>query len=345
MMRKLVVLIVVALMVAACGRSGGPGDEAAGPELIVYSSRIEQLIKPIFDDFTQETGIRIRYVTDDAGPLLARLQAEGDNTPADMLITVDAGNLWQAANVGVLQPIQSEILNTNIPASLRDEQGRWYGVSIRARTIVYASDRVKPEELSSYEALAGPQWSGRLCLRTAKKVYNQSLVASMIVALGEAKAEQVVEAWVDNLAVAPFASDNKVVEAIDAGQCDVGLVNTYYLAQMLADNPELPVGLFWANQQGEGPAGRGVHVNISGAGITKASKHKADALRLLEWLSGPKAQFDFASLNQEYPVNDATEPSDLIKQWGGFRADSVPISEAGRLQSDAIKLMDRAGYR
>jgi iron(III) transport system substrate-binding protein len=345
MMRKLVVLVVVALMLAACGRSEGPGDETAGPELIVYSSRIEQLIKPIFDDFTQETGIRIRYVTDDAGPLLARLQAEGDNTPADMLITVDAGNLWHAANVGVLQPIQSEILNANIPASLRDEQGRWYGVSIRARTIVYASDRVKPEELSSYEALAGPQWSGRLCLRTAKKVYNQSLVASMIVALGEANAEQVVKAWVDNLAVAPFASDNKVVEAIDAGQCDVGLVNTYYLARMLADNPELPVGLFWANQQGEGSAGRGVHVNISGAGITKASKNKADALRLLEWLSGPKAQFDFASLNQEYPVNDATEPSDLIKQWGSFRADSVPISEAGRLQSDAIKLMDRAGYR
>ncbi|MFT5888231.1 MAG: iron(III) transport system substrate-binding protein [Zhongshania sp.] len=345
MMRKLVALIVVALMVVACGRSEGPGDEAAGPELIVYSSRIEQLIKPIFDDFTQETGIRIRYVTDDAGPLLARLQAEGDNSPADMLITVDAGNLWQAANVGVLQPIQSETLNTNIPASLRDEQGRWYGLSIRARTIVYAGDRVKPEELSSYEALAGPQWSGRLCLRTAKKVYNQSLVASMIVALGEAKAEQVVKAWVDNLAVAPFASDNKVVEAIDAGQCDVGLVNTYYLARMLADNAALPVGLFWANQQGEGPAGRGVHVNISGAGITKASKHKADALRLLEWLSGPKAQFDFASLNQEYPVNDATEPSDLIKQWGSFRADSVPISEAGRLQSDAIKLMDRAGYR
>jgi iron(III) transport system substrate-binding protein len=336
-------LVVVGL--TACGRSTSPADSAAGPELVVYSSRIEQLIKPIFDDFTKETGISIRYVTDDAGPLLARMRAEGDNSPADMLITVDAGNLWQAAEIGVLAPVESAILAANVPPALRDEQGRWFGVSIRARTIVYASDRVKPEELSSYEDLAGEQWSGRLCLRTAKKVYNQSLVASLIVALGEEKAEEVVAAWVDNLAVAPFSSDNKVIEAIDAGQCDVGLVNTYYLARMLAENPKLPVGLFWANQEGEGVAGRGVHVNISGAGITKASKHKAEALRLLEWMSGPTAQYDFASLNQEYPVNDATAPSELIQHWGSFRADTMPMSEAGRLQSAAIKLMDRVGYR
>ncbi|WP_373095372.1 extracellular solute-binding protein [Zhongshania sp.] len=341
--RLLAILLVVG--VAACGRSAPPADSASGPELVVYSSRIEQLIKPIFDDFTEETGIRIRYVTDDAGPLLARLRAEGENSPADMLITVDAGNLWQAAEIGVLEPVQSAVLSANVPPALRDEQGRWFGVSIRARTIVYATDRVKPEELGGYEDLANPEWSGRLCLRTAKKVYNQSLVASLIVALGQAKAEQVVAGWVENLAVAPFASDNKVIEAIDAGQCDVGLVNTYYLARMLADNPKLPVGLFWANQQGDGPAGRGVHVNISGAGITKASKHKAEALRLLEWLSASAAQYDFASLNLEYPVNDATAPSALIQQWGSFRPDYMPMSEAGRLQSDAIKLMDRAGYR
>jgi iron(III) transport system substrate-binding protein len=341
--RLVAILVVVGL--AACGRSTPPADSASGPELVVYSSRIEQLIKPIFDDFTKETGIRIRYVTDDAGPLLARMRAEGENSPADMLITVDAGNLWQAAELGVLEPIESAILARNVPPALRDEQGRWFGVSIRARTIVYATDRVKPDELSTYEDLANPEWSGRLCLRTAKKVYNQSLVASLIVALGQEKAEQVVTGWVDNLAVAPFASDNKVIEAIEAGQCDVGLVNTYYLARMLADNPDLPVGLFWANQQGAAPAGRGVHVNISGAGITKASKHKVEALRLLEWMSGPTAQYDFASLNQEYPVNDATAPSELIQQWGSFSADTMPMSEAGRLQGEAIKMMDRAGYR
>jgi iron(III) transport system substrate-binding protein len=262
-----------------------------------------------------------------------------------MLITVDAGNLWHAAEMGVLQPVQSEVLTNNIPPALRDEQGRWYGVSIRARTIIYSTERVKPEELAGYEDLADPKWNGRLCLRTSKKVYNQSLVASMIVALGADKAEETVGAWVNNLAVAPFANDNKVVEAIDAGQCDVGLVNTYYLARMLADNPDLPVGLFWANQAGEGVAARGTHVNVSGAGITKASKHKEDALRLLEWLSGPSAQYDFAHLNQEYPVNDKTAPSELIEQWGSFRADTMPLSEAGRLQGDAIRIMDRQGYR
>jgi iron(III) transport system substrate-binding protein len=343
MMRNIALIVVATLVLAACGNSEPPA--AKGPELVIYSSRIEQLIKPIFDDFTKETGINIRYVTDEAGPLLARLKAEGENSPADMLITVDAGNLWHAAEMGVLQPVQSEVLTNNIPPALRDEQGRWYGVSIRARTIIYSTERVKPEELAGYEDLADPKWNGRLCLRTSKKVYNQSLVASMIVALGAEKAEETVGAWVNNLAVAPFANDNKVVEAIDAGQCDVGLVNTYYLARMLADNPELPVGLFWANQAGEGVAARGTHVNVSGAGITKASKHKEDALRLLEWLSGPSAQYDFAHLNQEYPVNDKTAPSELIEQWGSFKADTMPLSEAGRLQGDAIRIMDRQGYR
>lgn len=343
MMRKIALIIAATIVLGACGKS--EPSQPDGPELVIYSSRIEQLIKPIFDDFTKETGIAIRYVTDEAGPLLARLKAEGENSPADMLITVDAGNLWHAADMGILAPVKSEVLNANIPPALRDEQGRWYGVSIRARTIVYATDRVKPEELAGYEDLADPQWNGRLCLRTSKKVYNQSLVASLIVALGAEKAEEVVSGWVNNLAVSPFANDVKVVEAIDAGQCDVGLVNTYYLARMLDEHPDLPVGLFWANQTGEGAARRGVHVNISGAGITKASKHKENARRLLEWLSGPTAQYDFAHLNQEYPVNDKTAPSELIEQWGRFRADTMPLSEVGRLQGDAIRLMDRVGYR
>mgnify|MGYP003666957163 CR=1 FL=1 len=287
-MHKIALLFLATLVLAACGNSEPPA--AKGPELVVYSSRIEQLIKPIFDDFTKETGISIRYVTDEAGPLLARLKAEGENSPADMLITVDAGNLWHAADMGILHAVQSETLSVNIPPALRDEQGRWFGVSIRARTIVYATDRVKPEELAGYEDLADEKWSGRLCLRTSKKVYNQSLVASMISAFGEEKAEQIVGAWVNNLAVPPFSNDVKVVEAIEAG-------------------------------------------------------HKENALRLLEWLSGPSAQYDFAHLNQEYPVNDKTAPSELINQWGSFRADTMPLSEAGRLQGDAIKLMDRAGYR
>lgn len=337
-------LFGLVLGLGACGAREDAGA-ANKAELVVYSSRIEQLIKPIFDDFTAATGIQVRYVTDAAGPLLARLKAEGGNSPADVLVTVDAGNLWQAAQLDVLEPIQSAVLEKNIPSALRDAEGRWFGFSIRARTIVYSTDRVDPAELSTYAALADEKWSGRLCLRTAKKVYNQSLVATMMVARGEAETEKVVRGWVNNLSVAPFANDVKVVEAIAAGQCDVGLVNTYYLARMLQDDPELPVGLFWANQQGEGADGRGVHLNISGAGITRASRHKAEAQQLLEWLSGAEAQFDFASLNQEYPVNDLAKPSPLIQQWGTFKGDDIPIAEAGRLQGDAIRLMDRAGYR
>ncbi len=340
---KFRLLLVLSLLsaLAACGRSEAP----AGPQLVVYSSRIEQLIKPIFDQFTADTGVQIRYVTDSAGPLLARLRAEGGNSPADVLVTVDVGNLWQAAELGLLAEQSSAQLQQNVPASLRDPQSRWVGLSIRARTIVYSSDRVDPAALSSYEQLADDSWSGRLCLRTAKKVYNQSLVATMISANGAERAEQVVRGWVDNLAVPPFSSDNKVIEAIAAGQCDVGVVNSYYLARMKAEDPSLPVALFWANQSGPAPLNRGVHVNISGAGVTAASKQPELALQLLEWLSAPAAQQAFAELNQEFPVNPQTPPSALLQHWGNFAADQVPVVEAGRRQAEAIRMMDRAGYR
>lgn len=333
----------LALLLAACG--GESDRQATDDGLVVYTARKEHLIKPLFDRFTADTGIPIRYVTDAAGPLLARLEAEGERSRADILMTVDAGNLWQAAASGVLQPLDSSVLRKNVPASLRDADHRWFGLTIRARTIVYSTERVAADELSSYEALAEPAWSGRLCLRTAKKVYNQSLVATLIVAHGEERTEQIVRGWVDNLAVPPFSNDNSVVEAIAAGQCDVGIVNTYYFARMQADDPELPVAIFWPNQAGEGAEGRGVHVNISGAGITRASQRVDKAARLLEWLSGPEAQRQLALLNLEYPVNPAVGLPAPLQQWGEFRADDVPVAEAGRLQPAAIRLMDRAGYR
>ena len=203
-----------------------PVAGSASDEIVVYTARKEHLVKPLFDAYTEKTGVNIKYITDKAAPLLARLQAEGKNSPADMLITVDAGNLWQAAEKGVLAPVKSEILEQNIPTHLRDPEGRWFGLSVRARTIVYATDRVKKNELSSYENLADPVWKGRLCLRTSKKVYNQSLVAMMIAEKGEKETESVVKGWVNNLAAAPFSNDTKVMEAIAAGQCDVGIVNS-----------------------------------------------------------------------------------------------------------------------
>jgi iron(III) transport system substrate-binding protein len=313
---------------------------AVADEIVVYSARKEHLIKPLFDRYTKATGVEIKYITDKAGPLMQRLKAEGKRTPADMLITVDAGNLWHAAEAGVLAPVQSKVLDANVPANLRDPEGRWYGLSERARTIVYSTERVRPTELSTYEELADPKWKGRLCLRTSKKVYNQSLVATMIATHGEARTEEIVNGWVANLAAAPFSNDTKTMEAVAAGQCDVAIVNTYYFGRLQKQDPNVPLALFWPNQDGNG-----VHINVSGAGITKHAKNPQGALKLLEWLSSPEAQADFAGLNAEYPVNPSVEPAPLVKAWGEFKADDLNVNEAGRLQADAIRLMDRAGYR
>lgn len=312
----------------------------AADELVVYSARIEQLIKPMFDAYTKETGVGIRFITDKEGALLERLKAEGANTPADLLITVDAGNLWQATNEGLLQPVQSETLAKNVPAHLKDPQNRWFGLSVRARTIFYNTQKVKPAELSSYEALAEPKWKGRLCLRTSKKVYNQSLVAMMIAEHGEAKTEQTVKGWVANLATDPFPDDTKMLEAVAAGQCDVGMANTYYFGRLMEKKPNLPLGIFWANQQGSG-----VHVNVSGAGITKHAKHDKEAVKLLEWLSSEKAQNLFADANMEFPVNAKVKADPVVAAWGGFKQNPINVAKAGELQAAAVKLMDRAGYK
>lgn len=329
-------------LLLGCEPSEPAFDQA---EIIVYSARKEHLIKPVFDLFTEQTGIPIRYITDEAGPLLARLQAEGQNTPADILMTVDAGNLWQAAQAGLLQATPSSILSDNIPNYLRDPDNLWFALTVRARTIVYHTDRVHPEALSSYEDLADMQWRGHLCLRTAKKVYNQSLVATMIASLGMATTEQIVTGWVNNLALAPLANDTLVMEAIIANQCDVGIINSYYFGRLKHSQPDVPLALFWPNQQGSGSQARGVHVNISGAGMTRYAKHPKQAKQLLEWLSGVTAQQQLMTLNLEYPVNPTVPPSDELQSFGSFRADAIHVSEAGRLQVEAIKLMDRVRYR
>ena len=314
--------------------------QAFADELVVYSARKEHLIKPLFDAYSQQTGTKISYVTDKAGPLLQRLKAEGKNTRADLLLTVDAGNLWHAANEGVLQSIDSATLSANVPANLRDPENQWFGLSLRARTIVYSTERVKPEELSSYEALGAPDWKNRLLLRTSKKVYNQSLVAMLIAEHGAKKTEQIVRSWVDNLAAPPFSNDTKTMQAILAGQGDVGIVNTYYFGRLLKKDPELKLALYWPNQNSTG-----VHVNISGGGVTRYAKHPVEAQKFLEWLSSEEAQNLFADANMEYPVNPKVEPHEYVKNWGSFKASALNLAEAGELQADAIKLMDRAGYR
>ena len=313
---------------------------ASAQELVVYSARKEHLIKPLFDRYAAETGVSVRYITDKAGPLLQRLRAEGKRTPADMLITVDAGNLWHAAESGVLAELDSPVLEANVPANLRDPKGRWFGLSERARTIVYSTERVAAEELSSYEDLADPRWKGRLCLRTSKKVYNQSLVATLIARHGEEKAEQIVRGWVANLAAAPFSNDTKAMEAVAAGQCDVTIVNTYYFGRLQKKQADIKLALFWANQDSSG-----AHINVSGAGVTRYARHPEAAQNLLEWLSSEAAQAEFAGRNMEFPVNPGVEPDATVSAWGAFKADELNVNQAGRLQAAAIRLMDRAGYR
>jgi iron(III) transport system substrate-binding protein len=298
----------------------------AAETLTVYTSRNEQLIQPVFDAFTKATGITVRFTTDKDGALIERLKAEGENTPADVLITVDAGNLWLAKTSGVLQPLTSDVVLQKIPAHLRDADNHWFGVSLRARTVMRHVEGVRADEITRYEDLADPKWKGRLCLRTSKNVYNQSLVATMIADLGEAKTEAIVKGWVANLATLPFPNDTAVLKAIAQGICDVGITNTYYLGRLVAKD-------------------RGVHVNVSGVGVTKHAKHPELAKRFIEWLVTPEAQKIFAELNHEYPVVEGTPVSPVVARWGTFQASKTPLSKAGELQRAAVQLMDRAGWR
>ena len=256
-----------------------------------------------------------------------------------MLITVDAGNLWNAAQAGLLSKTDSPEIQASIPAHLRDPQHRWTALTVRARTIMYNTKKVKPEELSTYEALADPKWKGRICLPELGHIYNQSLLATMIKRHGEPKVESVVRGWVANQPTL-INGDTKILESIAAGQCDVGIANTYYLARIVAKDPAFPVAPFWANQQTTG-----THVNISGAGITTHAKNRANAVKLLEFLTSPEAQQMFADSNFEYPANPQAAVNPVLVKWGKFKQDDINVAAAGELQAAATKLADRAGYK
>jgi len=310
--------------------------------IVVFSERKQHLIEPLFKAFTEQTGIDVEYLTDSAQPLLARISSQGKNTEADLFMAVDAGNLWFAAKENLLKPIESEILEKNVPNEFQDPKNRWFGLSKRARTIVYSTERVDPKNLSTYEDLASDQWKGRLCLRTSQKVYNQSLVAMLLAQHKQADVEKTLAGWVKNLATPVFSSDGLLIEAIAAGQCDVGIVNTYYLGEIQAKDPEVPVKIFWPNQ---GKDDTGVHVNITGAGVTKHAQHPEAAQQLLEWLVSDKAQAQFAKLNYEYPIVDGIELDPMVSAWGKFKTDETSIDQAGKNQATAIMLMDEAGYK
>jgi iron(III) transport system substrate-binding protein len=336
-MRLVTALAALALTALLAGVAPhGVGGQSA--EVVVYSAR-HYGQEPAFDAFVKKTGIQIRTFHGGTGELFERLKAEGDRTPADVLLTVDAGNLWNAARAGLLARVDSPELTASIPAHLRDPEHRWVGLTVRARTIMYNTRKVTPAELSTYEALGDPRWKGRLCLRTSGYIYNQSLLATMIKRHGEPRTEEIVRGWVANQPTL-INSDTKILEAIAAGQCDVGITNHYYLARLVAKDAAFPVAPFWANQKTTG-----THVNVSGAGVTAHAKNRGNAVKLLEFLASPEAQQMFADTSYEYPANPQAAVNALVARWGTFRQDDINVASAGELQAAATRLADRVGYK
>lgn len=315
-------------------------------EVNLYSARQEVLIKPLLDQFSSKTGIKVNLVAGKADALIQRLTSEGINSPADILLTVDAGNLNKAKEMGLFQPVRSQTLEKEVPAAYRDPAGEWFGLSMRARPIMYAKGRVNPADLASYADLADPRWKGKVCVRSSGNVYNQSMVAAMIARNGAAATETWAKGLVANFARPPQGGDRDQIKAVAAGQCDVALANTYYLGGMLnasqAEEKEAAakVGIIWPNQKENG-----VHVNVSGAGVTKHAKNRDNALRLLEFLVSEEAQRWYADVNYEYPVRQGTPISETLAAWGDFKADDLNLATLGEHNAEAVKLMDRAGWR
>jgi iron(III) transport system substrate-binding protein len=317
-----------------------PATGIAQETLTIYTSSNEEFIRPIFEKYTQESGVKIDFISDKGPVLIEKLKAEGNKTRADIFMTVDVGNLWLATQDGLLSPIASPAINKNIPSQYRAPNNEWIGLSLRARTLFYNPKKVKASELKGYADLASEKWKKRLCLRTSNNVYNQSLIASFVENMGLQETEKVLKGWIANLATNVFSSDTLLLEAIDAGQCDVGISNTYYYARLLQKKPDLNVKIFWPDQ-----TARGVHVNVMGGGVASASTKKAAAVKFLEWATQPAAQHLFASMNFEYPINSAAETDPFVSAFGTFKSDPMPLYKAGEKQRAAVQLMDRVGYK
>ncbi len=315
-------------------------------EVNVYSARKEALIKPLLRQFEAATGTRVNLITGKADILLQRLISEGRNSPADILITTDVGRLHRAQQANVLQAIQSQILESSIPKQYREPRGYWFGFSLRARPIVYAAKRVKPQQLSTYEALASVSWGQKICIRSSDNIYNQSLVASLIAHAGEENTLAWATGLVKNLARPPQGGDRDQIKAIAAGQCDLALVNNYYLGIMQTSKDvseqaaAKQVTVFWPNQNG-----RGTHVNISGGAVTAAAKNQGSAIRLLEFLVSDAAQQWYAEINLEYPIKPGIRPHDILQSWGTFKADSLHLHRLGELNAQAVMIMDQAKWK
>ncbi len=315
-------------------------------EVNVYSARSEELIKPALDRFTEETGIEVNLITESADALIRRIELEGVNSPADVLLTVDAGRLFRAEEAGILASVDSEVLRENIPAAYRHPEGKWFGLSLRSRVIMFDKSRVSADEIADYEDLADPKWKRQICIRSSGNIYNQSLLASMIEHRGEEATEAWAEGLVANLARRPQGGDRDQIRAVVAGQCKLAVANTYYLAGMInsgvAEDVAVAeqIGVLWPNQDD-----RGAHMNVSGAGMIKTSKNQDEARQLIEFLSGDFAQQWYSEVNNEYSVRADIPVSKTLQGFGTFKADTLNLEALGRHNAAAVRLADRAGWQ
>ncbi|ANU27683.1 Fe(3+) ABC transporter substrate-binding protein [Planococcus versutus] len=349
------ILALLLLVLAACGnneaseptKDDAPEEEATeSTEVNLYTARHYDVDDELYKKFEEETGVKVNLIKGDADELLERIKREGDGTEADLFLTADAGRLYRAKEDGLLQAVSSDLLEEQIPENYRDTDQMWYGLTKRARIMVYNEDTVKPEDLSTYEALTEDEWNGRVLIRGSENIYNQSLLASFIEIEGEEKAKEWAAGLVNNFARDPEGGDRDQAKAIAAGIGDVAIMNSYYFGQMLnsEDPAEVEIaeglGIFFPNQETTG-----THVNVSGAGVVKTSKNKENAIKLLEFLSAPDAQETFAEANYEYPVNEAVEPSELLKSWGDFKEQDIPLSALGDNNAKSILIFNEVGWK
>jgi iron(III) transport system substrate-binding protein len=317
-------------------------------EVNVYSARHYDTDQALYSQFSEETGIAVNLIEGGSDELIERVKSEGLNSPADILITVDAGRLWRAEEADILQSFESETLEERVPSSFRHPDGLWIGLSKRVRGLVVNPDAVENYEELTYEDLADPRFEGRVCIRSSNNIYNQSLVASMVETIGAEATEEWANGLVANMAREPQGGDRDQIRAVAAGVCDVAVANHYYLAVMITGDDEADkeaasrVQFVFPNQ---GEDGRGAHVNISGAGILKNAPNKENAIRFLEYLTTPEAQKYFISGNNEYPINDNAEIAPVLQQFGEYKSDAVNVSALGSNNPEAIRIMDRAGWK
>ena len=336
--RALALALLAPLLAAANAQAAEPG------EVNVYSYRQPYLIDPLLKEFTQETGIQVNVIFAEKG-LIERIQAEGRNSPADLLLTVDVGNLTQAAAASIAQPVHSATLDAAIPPAYRAADNEWFGLTRRARVVYASKERVKQDAIS-YEELADPKWRGKICIRSGQHVYNVALIASMIAHHGEDWTEQWLKGVKANLARKPAGDDRLQVKGVYAGECDIAIGNTYYMGAMLKNDKE-PEQKAWANSVNilfPNSGNRGTHVNVSGAVVAKYAPHKDNAVKLIEFLASGKGQEMYAEVNDEYPVKEGVPWSPLVKSWGDFRPDPISLNEIAALRKKASELVDKVGF-